>query len=398
MESRLRVSLLLAVIASLVGIWALPATADATVTMADRFASQSFSGNDGEVAFSGPWTELGESNGPDTGPVYVWANPHCAGGSGLCLKIGGDGVNIDGHGVAREADTSDAGSAKLRYSFRRARFDDYVSGAWVKVQVSGDGGDSWTTLARHKFNRDDAADVLKQYDITDFIGPHTQIRVIGGPAEAVQAYIYLDNFEIELTMAGVAATTTTTTTTTPPTTTTSTSSTTTTTTTVPSTPTSTTTPVTTTTQATPPGTTTTIALPNPVETDPSPATAASTTTTTTTVVVGVGTELPPPQTTRAQSVPGAPPAPGTRDSFVSKMGLTMTDAMPIYYDPGEDGAGPSGDEATGQRTPLGGLTATFATTTETLRNHTASAVVLGVLVAWLALHGLGRTRRRRGAA
>jgi hypothetical protein len=80
------------------------------------------------------------------------------------------------------------------------------------------------------------------------------------------------------------------------------------------------------------------------------------------------------------------------------MGLTMTDAMPIYYDPGEDGAGPSGDEATGQRTPLGGLTATFATTTETLRNHTASAVVLGVLVAWLALHGLGRTRRRRGAA
>ena len=161
MTSRLRASLLLAVIASLVGIGTLPAAADATVTMADGFASQSFSGNDGEVAFSGPWTEFGESNGPDAGPVYVWADPHCAVGSGWCLKIGGDGVNIDGHGVAREADTSDAGSAKLRYSFRRSRFDDYQSGAWVKVQVSGDGGDSWTTLARHKFNRDDATDVSK---------------------------------------------------------------------------------------------------------------------------------------------------------------------------------------------------------------------------------------------
>ena len=136
---------------------------------------------------------------------------------------------------------------KLRYSFRRARFDDYQSGAWVKVQVSGDGGDSWTTLARHKFIRDDAADRSKLHDISDFIGPHTQVRVIGGPAEEVDAYIYLDNFEIELTMAGVAATTTTTTTTTPPTTTTSTSSTTTTAT-VPSTPTSTTTRTTTTRQ------------------------------------------------------------------------------------------------------------------------------------------------------
>lgn len=396
MTSRLRASLLLAVIASLVGIGTLPAAADATVTMADGFASQSFSGNDGEVAFSGPWTEFGESNGPDAGPVYVWADPHCAVGSGWCLKIGGDGVNIDGHGVAREADTSDAGSAKLRYSFRRSRFDDYQSGEWVKVQVSGDGGDSWTTLARHKFNRDDATDVSKQHDITDFIGPHTQIRVIGGPAEEVHAYIYLDSFEIELTVAGVAATTTTTTTTTPPTTTTSTSSTTT----MPSTPTSTSS-TTTTTRATLPGTTTTIALPNPVDPDRSPATAASdtsTTTTTPTVIVGVGTELPPPEATRAQSAPDAPPAAGTHDSFVSKMGLTMTDAMPIYYDPDQDGAGPSGDEATAQRTPLGGLTATFATTTETLRNHTASAVVLGVLVAWLALHGLGRTRRRRGTA
>lgn len=346
MKSRLRASLLLAVIASLVGLWALPATADVTDTMADRFASQSFSGNDGNVTFSGPWTELGESNGPNAGPVYVWADPHCAGGSGWCLKIGGDEVNIDGHGVAREADTSNATSAQLRYSFRRALFDEYSSGAWVKVQVSGDGGDSWTTLARHKFIRDDAADRAKLHDISDFIGPHTQVRVIGGPAGEVDAYIYLDNFEIELTMAAVS-TTTTTTTIAPPTTT---------------------------------------------------ASTSSITTTTTPVAAVAGTELPPPEATTAQSAPSPPPAPGTRDSFVSKMGLTMTDAMPDYYAPGEDGAGSSGDEATGQRAPLGGLTATFARTTETLQDHTASAIVLGVLVAWLALHGLGRTRRRRGAA
>ena len=91
--------------------------------------------------------------------------------------------------------------------------------------------------------------------------------------------------------------------------------------------------------------------------------------------------------------PAPPPVPGTPESFVSKVGLTMTDAMPSF-DSGDGTGTPSGDGAALERTPLERLGVTFATTAETVRNHTAWAIALGVIVAWLALRGLGRTRRR----
>lgn len=386
MRGRLRAGVLLGAMVSLVTAGALPAAAETTATLADRFGSQSYSGNDGDIAFAGPWTEFGESNGPESGPVYVWSNPHCAGGSGWCLKIGGDEVNIDGHGVAREADTSGATSAVLRYSFRRALFDDYDHGAWVKVQVSGDGGGTWTTVDRHKLNRDDAADKHKQHDITGYAGARMQVRFIGGPADEVQGYIYIDDVEIELAMAP-PSTTTTTTTIAPPTTT-SPSPTTTSTVSPPS---STTT---TTIVAAAAPTTTSPPQPEPVATTAPPASANSTppeaSTTTTTAPQADAGELP---VTTAESTE-AFSEPGTYESFISKAGLTVTGAMPAYYLPSDDPTGTNGGRTAGtSRTPVERLGVAFSTATETLRNHSVSAVVLGVLVAWLALRGLGRTRR-----
>lgn len=383
MWGRLRALILLGVMGSLVAAWALPAAADTTATLADRFDSQSFSGNDGDISFAGPWAELGESNGPDSGPVHVWSDLHCAGGSGWCLKIGGDGVNIDGHGVVREADTSGATSAVLRYSFRRTLFGEYANGAWVKAQVSGDGGGTWTTVDRHRFNRDDAADRRKQHDISGFIGTRTQVRFIGGPADNVQAYVYIDDVEIKLAMAPPSTTTTTTTTTAPPATTTTSIA-------VPP-PSSTTTTTTIVAAAAP--TTTSLPQPEPVATTVPPASADSAppeVSTTTTIAPQAGAEELPVTTAEAA---GTAAEPGTYESFISKAGLTVTGAMPIYHIPSDDA---TGDGTAGpSRTPVERLGVTFSTATETLSNYSVSGVVLGVLVAWLALRGLGRTRRRR---
>lgn len=389
MWGRLRGAILVGVMGALVAVWALPAAADSTATFADLFGTQSFSGNDGDATFTGPWTEFGESNGPDSGPVSVWSDPHCAGGSGWCLTIGGEEVNIDGHGVVREADTSGATSAVLRYSFRRALFGDYTTGAWVKVQVSGDGGGTWKTVDRHKFGRNDGSEKRRQHDITAFIGARTQVRFIGGPADQVAAYIYIDDVAIEMEMAPPSTTTTTT----PETTTT-----TTTTTTIPPAPTTTTSAPTTTTTAVAvavaAATTTTAAGPEPVATSLPPAAAGGppeARTTTTTTSPAVAADFPPARGATGDEAP----EPGTYESFISKSGLTVTSAMPTYYissDPATDTSG-AGVVGSG-RTPVERLGATFSTATETLRSYSVSAVFLGVLVAWLALRGLGRTRHR----
>ena len=393
MGVRLRSLVLVGVLGSLVTVWALPVAADTTATFADSFASQSFAGNDGDLAFAAPWQELGTPNGPEAGPVYVWADTHCAGGSGWCLKIGGDGVNIDGAGVVREAETGEATSAVLRYSFRRALFDDYDNGAWVKVQVSGDGGETWKTVARHKLNRSDAKDKHKQHDITDYLGPTTQVRFIGGPADAVEAYIYIDDIELEASMAPPTTTTTTTTTTITPTTsiTAPPATTTTTTSALPATTTTSTTTTTTTAIATATATTT-VPPSEPVALSPHPQVVAGAPpagpTTTTPDVAGEPPEAP--------IAPGRLPSePGTYESFISKAGLTVTGAMPTYYSPG-DGATGTGEDGTAEpsRTPVDRLAVTFSTATETLRSYSMTAVALGVLVAWLALRGLGRTRHR----
>ena len=67
---------------------ALPAFANESVPeFRDTFAQQSFSGNDGSLDFNDPWVEVGESNGPTSGFVWVWNHEYCEGA--FCLKMGG---------------------------------------------------------------------------------------------------------------------------------------------------------------------------------------------------------------------------------------------------------------------------------------------------------------------
>jgi hypothetical protein len=187
-------------LAALALIWtvALPATAGQPVPgFFDTFKQQTYGGNDGSKEFSGPWIEIGENDGPNSGFVWVWDHEYCSGGH--CLKMGGSDVGAESHGASRALDLSGAISAKMRFDMRRQLLDDGSEGAAV-VQISPDGGDTWSTLESISLDTEDGeVSFHRNYPITDFATENTVIRFKITEAEKLNAYWIIDNVLVEAT-------------------------------------------------------------------------------------------------------------------------------------------------------------------------------------------------------
>jgi len=154
----------------------------------DEFRTISYSGNDGTVRWSNNWQEIGEADGPAFGDVRVTMSPYF--GMGNSLRIG-DLVGFQqNQGASREADLSGALSANVTFDYLRDNLKD--SDIWV--QVSGNGGFSWTTV-RTIPHGSDASPRRIEEDIFSYVSSNTQIRFI--TEKVGSGYIYLDNVQIE---------------------------------------------------------------------------------------------------------------------------------------------------------------------------------------------------------
>ncbi len=152
----------------------------------DQFNAISYAGNDGDENWLNNWTEIGESNGPSSGVVEVRSSGY--------MEIGGDEVSISGKGAKRAADLSGATSAILSFDYRRVNADG--GGGSVSVQVSGNGGGSWTNLATYSLSSFDGSFESATFDISAYAGSNTQIRFIGSGSD-ISAYFRIDNVSIE---------------------------------------------------------------------------------------------------------------------------------------------------------------------------------------------------------
>lgn len=167
------------------------------MTVRDEFGAISFNGNDGTQTWSNDWQEMNEYDGPSNGRIRAYSSSRCA--SGSCLRIGGDEVSLNNRGILREVNLSGASFATLSFSYRRYESDD--EGGSIRVQVSGNGGANWITLATYYLSTSDSSHITQSFDISSYIAANAQIRFLGSGSE-VEGYFYFDNIQIAYDGAG----------------------------------------------------------------------------------------------------------------------------------------------------------------------------------------------------
>jgi hypothetical protein len=366
--------------------FALPALAGQPIPeFLDTFAEQSYGGNDGSMDFNGPWIELGETNGPASGFVWVWDHEYC--GGGYCLKMGGTDDGAENHGAYRAIDLTGASSVKLSFDDGVQRLDDESDGEAV-VQISTDGGDTWKTLDTINLDREDGSVSLhKKYTITNYASGNTVIRFMITEAEDLNAHWLIDNVAVEATFDTPPTSTTTTSTTKPAVSTTTTS------TTEPSSSTtSTTKPSVTTTSTTKPSVTTTTTHPREKEKMNLGGvnTPDETTTTTSRPETSRTTSRATTTTTEAPAKAGDTVPPADRETMMSKIALAVpaasgTNAMP---------ASMNGDSISqGHHVePVEAFAAAFLTESGNYGGNLLPSVLLGIVIAVVSLIGLGSRR------
>ncbi len=176
-----------------------------TETVSDELATVSFAGNDGSKEFLAPWQEIGESNGVGSGYARVLSSSRCV--TGYCLRLGAnleDGGYVGDRGVERAADLTGADRATLSFDyFRRGSSSGSVA---ARVEVSGDGGASWTHLQTYALSFYDSAPQRAIFALEKHttLGADTRVRVVisGSYPEESGRFFYVDDLEISYSSSG----------------------------------------------------------------------------------------------------------------------------------------------------------------------------------------------------
>ena len=168
------------------------------LTVADSFASSTFSGSTGTQAWLGSWVEVGENDGYTRGKLRVGNSAKCAYNN--CFDFGGNGVSIAGYSLSRAANLSGANSASLSFSLRRNWTGPNT--ASVSVQISGNGGVSWSTLATYDLQVSDSNQLYQVFDVTAYVSSNTVLRFLGDGR--TDGHFYFDSVQFSFDFPATA--------------------------------------------------------------------------------------------------------------------------------------------------------------------------------------------------
>ncbi|MBU0678632.1 MAG: DUF11 domain-containing protein [Verrucomicrobia bacterium] len=159
-------------------------------TIQDTFQVISYDGNDGNVAWHGDWTEVGESNGADVNYVSVNGDPgHSE--QGFVLEI--SSANL---GAYRGADLGSYTGATLRFQYRRDSLES--SSEYVSIQASANGGSSFSTLGTIAGAATDGSYSEASYSLNAYLVSNAVIRLLSSGAMSTADRIYFDDITIEV--------------------------------------------------------------------------------------------------------------------------------------------------------------------------------------------------------
>lgn len=153
----------------------------------DHFDSVGFDGGGNWTLADAPWIEQLEADGAAAGVVQVARGP---GGEDFCLRIGGDGVSIDGALVERQADFALEVGAELSYRVAQSG----LAGGSVAVQIKKP-SEAWVTLTTHVLGGESDWQV-RAFDVFECIGMGTKIRFLGSGVTGTGGYLYIDDVQV----------------------------------------------------------------------------------------------------------------------------------------------------------------------------------------------------------
>jgi hypothetical protein len=156
-------------------------------TFRDEFNLKQYDQNDGSLTWATNWEETGETTDPTANDIRIDNDI-----SDFQLML-----RDDGQTVMREADLSEAGSATLSFDYRRENLSG--SGDYVAVEVSYNGGSSWTELDRFTGDADDAAYTSTSYPLdAGLLSANTRIRFkTPGNGMKDNNQVWFDNIQIQ---------------------------------------------------------------------------------------------------------------------------------------------------------------------------------------------------------
>jgi serine protease AprX len=168
---------------------AVRSTAASDPTVRDEFSTTSYSNNNGSQSWADKWTESGDDNEASSGYVKISSGRLQLSKSNRSLK--------------RSASLSGVASATLSFQYKRSGLDD--SSDYVAVEISANGGSTWTRLARYAGSGSDSAWQTASFDITAHAATNTAIRFLTSSSLGSYDYLYVDNVQIEYALPPAVA-------------------------------------------------------------------------------------------------------------------------------------------------------------------------------------------------
>ncbi len=155
----------------------------------DEFSRQDYANSDGNLRWSKPWQEVGESDGAANGDVAITT---FYGGALQGLRLQGAA-----HGVVRALNLAGAKSASVVMAYRRK---DFAAQDTVSIDVSFDGGATWQThhhLGAPASNTVTDPDIqYTQVSMAGDFSSNTLIRLLTSADFSPNARFYLDRIDV----------------------------------------------------------------------------------------------------------------------------------------------------------------------------------------------------------
>ncbi|OZG70846.1 hypothetical protein BTA51_23695 [Hahella sp. CCB-MM4] len=157
-------------------------------TFADNFNSSSYSNNTGDLSWAGSWQEENDYGGYSSGDILISGN-----------RLVFDDDQGDGPAIYRALDLSPYDNVTLTFDYYTQGF--LESNDRFAVQVSTNGGVSYTTLASYSDDTSGSASI----NLTPYISSSTRIRFAvtqgyGGSGE----FMNIDNVAVDVSGSGTA--------------------------------------------------------------------------------------------------------------------------------------------------------------------------------------------------